>query len=349
MTGQTVIRDGTVFDDDHLPSTIVGRNRHMNEVTDALAPIQEGLRAENCFLFGPSGVGKTTVAKAAVRELRQEVLEVPYAYVNCWQDYTRNAVLEQISRDLVGAALPRSASTGRLIDRITADLNGPGVVILDEVDQLRENKVLYDLHEIRGISWIGIANREVDLLADLDERVTSRISVAYRVNFDSYGEDTITEILSRRAREGLGPSAVDDDVLRRIARLSEGDARQAIAGLRVAARMASREGLAAIPGRLVEDAVTDAEREVRQKTISKLNTHQRALYEVLVEEDGLIQKELYARYEEAHDDPVTLRSLRENHLPKLEHYNLVDVEWDRGSKRYSLVDVEHSEQHPEAV
>ena len=348
-TDQNVIRDGTVFDDDHLPSSIVGRNRHMNEVTDALAPIQDGFRAENCFLFGPSGVGKTTVAKAAVRELRQEVLEVPYAYVNCWQDYTRNAVLEQISRDLVGAAPPRSASTGRLIDRITADLNGPGVVILDEVDQLRENKVLYDLHEIRGLSWIGIANREVDLLADLDERVTSRISVAYRVNFDTYGEDAITEILSRRAREGLGPNAVGEDVLARIARLSEGDARQAIAALWVAARMASREGLSAIPGRLVEDAVADAEREVRQKTISKLNAHQRVLYEVLEEEGELIQKELYAHYRETHDDPVTLRYLRENHLPKLEHYNLVEVEPHRGSKRYSLVGVDHSESTPEQL
>ena len=124
-------------------------------MTDALAPIQEGFRAESCFLFGLSGVGKATVAKAAVRELRQEVLEVAYAYVNCWQDYTRNAVLEQASRDLVGAALPRSVSTGRLIDRITADL---------------------------------------------DERVTSRISVAYRVNFDSYGEDTITETLPAGSR-----------------------------------------------------------------------------------------------------------------------------------------------------
>ena len=146
--------------------------------------------------------------------------------MNCWQDYTGNAVLEQISRDLVGAALPRSSSTGRLIDRITTDLNGPGVVILDE-------------------------------------RVISRISVA------------------------------------------------------------------------------DAEREVRQKTISKLNTHQRALYEVLAEEDGLIQKELYARYQETHDDPVTLRYLRENHLPKLDHYNLVDIEQDRGSKRYHNVEVDH--------
>lgn len=209
--------------------------------------------------------------------------------------------------------------------------------------------MLYDLHEIRGLSWIGIANREVDLFADLDDRITSRISVAYRVRFDTCSEDAITEILSRRAREGLGPGAVDEDVLARIARLSEGDARQAIAALRVGARMASREGLSAIPARLVEDAVADAEREVRQKTISKLNTHQRVLYEVLEEEDVLIQKELYARYREAHDDPVTLRYLRKSHLPKLEHYNLIDIEQHGGSKRYSLVGVDGSEPQPEQV
>ncbi|TKX82037.1 Cdc6/Cdc18 family protein [Halorubrum sp. SD626R] len=340
MTDSDVIRDGRIFGDDHLPSPIVGRNSHMNEVTNALAPIEDGLRAENCFLFGPSGVGKTTVARAAVRELRQEVLEVPHAYVNCWRDYTRNAVLEQLARDLVGAALPRSSSTSRLIDLITNNLRGPGVVILDEVDQLRGTEVLYDLHDIHGLSWIGIANREVDLLADLDDRITSRISVAYRVRFDTYGEDTITKILTRRARGGLNPGAVNEDILRRIARLSEGDARQAITALRVGAQMASREGLSTIPARLVDDAVADAEQEVRQKTISKLNTHQRALYEVLAEEDGLIQKELYARYQETHDDPVTLRYLRENHLPKLDHYNLVDVEQRGGTKRYSLVGVD---------
>lgn len=89
---------------------------------------------------------------------------------------------------------------------------------------------------------------------------------------------------------------------------------------------------------------------MRQKAISKLNTHQRALHEVLVEaEGGLIQKELYARYEERHGDPVTLRYLRENHLPKLEHYNLIEVEWDGGTKRYSLVGVDHSESIPERL
>lgn len=342
-----MIRDGTVFDDDHLPTTIVGRNRHMNRVTDALAPIQEGTRAENCFLFGPSGVGKTTVARAAVRELRREVLDVPHAYVNCWQDYTRNAVLRQLARDLLGAAIPRGASTGRIIERVQQGLTDPGVAILDEVDQLRETELLYDLHEIRGLSWIGIANREIDLLADLDDRVTSRITVGYRVRFDSYGEDAIAGILDRRAREGLGPNAVGDDVLARIARLSEGDARRAIAALRVGARKASREGLSTIPPRLVEESVVDAEREVRRKAISKLNTHQRTLYEAIREHGPLIQKDLYDRYERRHDDPVTLRYLREKHLPKLEHYDLIESTRTASGRRYEATGEPPSEPRPE--
>ena len=57
--------------------------------------------------------------------------------------------------------------------------------------------------------------------------------------------------------------------------------------------MASREGLSAIPARLVENAVANAKREVRQKTISKPNTHQHALCEVLAEEGGPTQREPY--------------------------------------------------------
>ncbi|WP_281195823.1 Cdc6/Cdc18 family protein [Halorubrum sp. F4] len=341
-----MIRDGTVFDEDHLPREIVGRNQHMNEVTDALAPIEDGFRAENCFLFGPSGAGKTTVARAAVRELRQEVLDVPHAYVNCWQDYTRNAVLEVLARDLVGAAVPRSSSTSDLADRIGRNFDGPGVVILDEVDQLRETDLLYDLHEFRGLSWIGIANDEIDLLADLDQRVRSRISVGYRVRFDAYGDDTIADILERRARAGLGSGVVSDDVFERIARLTDGDARKGINVLRVAARKATQEGLAGVPVRLVDEAVPAAEREMARKTYSKLNSHQRVIYEVLRDDGPLIQRELYERYQERHDEPVSIRYLRDAHLSKLEHYDLVTTESRSGKKLYDLA-VDHPEHHPE--
>jgi len=56
----SMLQDGTIFDDDHLPSMVVGRNSQMNEITDALAPIQDGFHGENYFLFGSSGAGKMT-------------------------------------------------------------------------------------------------------------------------------------------------------------------------------------------------------------------------------------------------------------------------------------------------
>jgi Cdc6-like AAA superfamily ATPase len=331
-----MLRDGTVFDDEHLPREIVGRNSQMNEVTDALAPIEDGFGAENCFLFGPSGAGKTTVARAAVRELRREVLDVPTTYVNCWKEYTRSGVLERAAKNLAGAAVPKSAPASQLIDTLQSGLDSPSVIVLDEVDQLRDPGLLYDLHSVRGLAWICIANREVDLLARLDERVRSRVSVGYRVQFDRYTVETVTEIIHRRATEGLEPGAVDRETLHRIAQLADGDARRAITALRVTARKAEAEGLSTIAERLVEEAVVDAEAEVRQKTISKLNDHQRVLYQCIEQWGPLIQKALYEQYRGEHPDPITLRALRKNHLPKLEHYNLITTERHGGGKSYRL-------------
>jgi|AntDeeMinimDraft_5_1070356.scaffolds.fasta_scaffold13936_3 hypothetical protein len=57
----------------------------------------------------------------------------------------------------------------------------------------------------------------------------------------------------------------------------------------------------------------------------------------LLESEGpLIQKKLYERYSEAHDDTVILRYLREKHLPKLEHYGLVEIEQNGSGEFYTL-------------
>ena len=339
-----MIRDGTVFEDDHLPREIVGRHRHMNEVTDALSPVEDGFSAENCFLFGPSGSGKTTVARASVRELRREVLDVPTGYVNCWMDYTRNAVLERAVKDLANTAVRRSAPARDLVDALQSNLDSPSVLILDEVDQLRDTGLLYDLHTVRGLSWIAIANREVDLLADLDDRVHSRVGVGYRVRFDRYDADIVTEILDRRARAGLVDGATTRDVLRRIAELADGDARTAITALRVAAKKAASEGLSSIPERLVRESVLDAENEVRQKAISKLNEHQHTVFRILERDGQLIQKDLYERYCEEHEgNTLSYRALRETHLPKLVHYNLATTSRDGNTKLFRVTASKHVE------
>jgi Cdc6-like AAA superfamily ATPase len=58
----------------------------MNEVTDALSPIEDGFRAENCFLFGPSGAGKTTGTRPAVRndDRHPELRDVVRSNAKVW-------------------------------------------------------------------------------------------------------------------------------------------------------------------------------------------------------------------------------------------------------------------------
>ena len=60
------------------------------------------------------------------------------------------------------------------------------------------------------------------------------------------------------------------------------------------------------------------------------------IYEVLESERQLIQKDLYEQYLEAHDDPVTPWYLQGEHLPKLEHYGLVETEWNGSGRVYTL-------------
>jgi len=266
------------------------------------------------------------------------VLEVPTAYINCWKEHTRNGVLERAAKDLVGAAVSKKAPARELLDRIEDGLDSPSVIILDEVDQLQDKNVLYDFYSVPGLGFICIANREVDLFAELDDRVRSRVSVGYRVQFDRYTVDTVTEILDRRATEGLENGSVTRETLRQIAEFADGDARHAITSLRVAARKADQEGLSKIPPRLVEESVLDAEEEVRQKTISKLNDHQRVLYECVRDCGPLIQKELFECYFERHPDPLSKRSLRKTHLPKLLHYNLMEVNPEGVAKTYRLIE-----------
>jgi len=62
-----MIHDGVVFDDDYLPTSIVGRNQPMNEVIDALSPIEQGQRAENCSTTSTSPGGSRGSASRTTR------------------------------------------------------------------------------------------------------------------------------------------------------------------------------------------------------------------------------------------------------------------------------------------
>lgn len=183
---------------------------------------------------------------------------------------------------------------------------------------------------------ILIANREEDLFAPLDERVHSRLSSSARIRFGSYSVDELVAILRDRVRWGLDSDAITDDGLEFIADAAAGDARTSIGILRTAARKARKDGLDNISVDLIEAAVPEARSEIRQKSLDKLTDHQRALFEIIDDEDEIRPSPLYEQYQDRVADPKTKRTMR-NYLQKMEQYNLIVTRGNTKARSYRPV------------
>ena len=64
-----MIQDARVLQDDHLPREIVHRHEEMNQIAGALEPVVDGDTPQDTLLTGPSGAGKTCIARATLNEL----------------------------------------------------------------------------------------------------------------------------------------------------------------------------------------------------------------------------------------------------------------------------------------
>jgi len=331
-----MIRDARVLQPDFVPSEVEHREEAVDALSNALAPVARGEPAETALLFGPSGAGKTCIARYTVERLRGEVLDVVTGYVNCWQNYSRFRALYRVLEG-VGRTVDvhrQSTPKDELLERLRAYEGPPYAVVLDEVDQLEDTRVLYDLYRIEGLSMVCIANRETDLFAGLDDRLASRLHSAVRVQFDKYGVEALADILAARVERGLD-ATVDRADLEFVADAAAGDARVAIGILRSAAREADREGGDRLTRERLEAAVPAGRRAVRRASLDRLTPHQRTLYEVIEECGEVDPGELYGQYRERVDEPKTRRTVR-NYLSKMVQYDLVVASGENRGRTYRL-------------
>lgn len=332
-----MITDARVLHPEFIPREVEHRNSEVNQLSNALRPIMDGYAAETSLLTGPSGAGKTCIAQFTVEKLRENVLDINSQYVNCWQDYTRFRVLYRALEGINKTVdiHRRSTPKDELLERLQT-YDGPQyVVILDEVDQLEDNGVLYDLYQTRQISMVLMANREHDLFSQLDGRLTSRLQSCIRIPFEQYHLDELVSILEARARWGLSEGVIGKEQLALIADGAAGDARLAIGILRNAARRADQQGVDEITNDILQEAIPGGRQEVRQKAVSQLNPHQRALYDILQDAGQLSPGELYDRYTDEMADPKTKRTMR-NYLSKMDQYRLVIAEGENRARTYRV-------------
>jgi orc1/cdc6 family replication initiation protein len=335
----TMITDARVLDPEFVPKDVVHRDGEINHLTSTLKPVMNGETAEPSFLYGPSGTGKTCIALFALDKLRETLIDVETQYVNCWADHSRYTVLYRLLEglDKTFDIHRQSTPTDVLLNRLRDYDSPPFIAILDEVDQLQDKDLLYELHRIPGLSLVLIANDDDEFFAQVSDRVTSRLQTSERIHFNPYTQDELIAILDDRVRWGLQKDVIDTEQISQIAAAAGGDAHVALGVLRVAAKRARRKGYDRIDATVVEQAVSEAKTEIKQQTLDKLTPDQTILYDIITEHGEVTPGTLYEEYDERASNPRSERMVR-NYLQKLVHYNLIEALGQNRGRRYRRVD-----------
>lgn len=331
----SIITDARVLTADHLPNKMVHREGERQEIARCLKPLVEGGNPENMLIYGSPGTGKTAMANYVVEELKEEVF-ANSSYVNCFSQKSRFEIFYELLDQKL--TTPRDGtSTEKIIDMFEKKTREePTIAIIDEVDQITDDEVLYELSRFQNVAMIFIANDQ-KIFSHFEDRVRSRFSGMRRIHFRRYEKDELADILKLRRKHGLSDSSVSDEQLEEISGRAGGDARMAVNALRFASREAEIQELNEITNDIIEEAVSDAYDENRFESLSRLNKHQKAAYKILQEEGKMQIGELYDKYEKKIEDEKSRRTLL-RYLKKMANYDILEMKGSTSSATYKLVE-----------
>jgi len=316
---------------------MVHRDNQIQEIKRNLEPLLENGSPRNMLLYGPPGTGKTTMAEYVIDEMQKHSSEVIWGSVNCWRYPSRFKVYYNLLQDLGVNLIHRTGTpTDELVDKFRDKAsNRKTVVVLDEVDQIEKERILYDFAR-ENVALIMIANKETALY-DLDDRIRSSLEGTKEIHFPAYSQEELVDILKDRRDWSLHEDVIETSMLHRIANRAEGDARISINSLRIAAEEAESQDMERITEEIVEDSLPEAERQNKSKSLDMLNRHQKALYDIIEDEGEIKPGELYDRYEEEVENPKVERTLRK-YLNKMDHYRLINTEGEGRWRKYTIAE-----------
>ncbi|MBZ6495647.1 Cdc6/Cdc18 family protein [Natrinema longum] len=335
-----MISDARALRPSHIPSDLYHRDAKIEQLADALRPIADGDTGENVLIFGPSGTGKTTLARFVVRELEHETLDFRWGYHNCISGSSKAEVLYGVMRDAdLGADLKKIGSpTSAFIDRLR-ESDKRIVAIVDEVDVIEDDTTLQALIDIPNVTIVAITIDEDDLFAHLDSRVRSRLRSAETITLDRFTHAQLVDILQARIRAGLRPGTISTDAIGYIADVAAGDAREAIGILRSSARAVSRDcDRSQITIDIVDEVRAAALEEIHLERVEDLGTHKRLLYDIIEVSGTIPGSELHDTYEQRAQNPKA-KSTRRRYLSNLEEkYGLIESNGSGRGKTYAVPD-----------
>ncbi|WP_440991935.1 AAA family ATPase [Haloarchaeobius baliensis] len=211
-----------VLREEHYPDELPERKGEMDDLHMSLAPAARGVGANNVFLHGKAGQGKTAAAQAKLSELQQHAeeesdhLNLTTCYVSCESHdlSTSYKAASRIYQELTGETRPTGYATDVVMDMMFEamnDIGGTIIIVLDEIDTLGDDdRILYSLPRARAQGYvddhvfpsiIGISN-DLQWRDNLSPKVKSSL-YDDSVLFSPYDATQLQQILRRRAAKAF--------------------------------------------------------------------------------------------------------------------------------------------------
>jgi hypothetical protein len=149
-----------------VPDSVIHRDDEISRLSGILEPPTRGDQHDTILITGPPGSGKTCTATYTVDQFCRETPEVDAVSVNCWEDHSPFQTLYRILEELEGAAdiHRQSTATDVILERLRDNDDTHCILILDEVDQLDDENLLYDLLNLpRFCSYLSRIGKRTSL------------------------------------------------------------------------------------------------------------------------------------------------------------------------------------------
>lgn len=217
-TTSSIFQREEVLREEYHPKDLPERTDELEDLHMSLAPAARGVGANNVFLHGKAGQGKTAVAKAKLSELKTHAekesdnLDLTPVYVSCESHdlSTSYKAASRIYQELTGHSRPTGYATDAVMDMMFESMNEIGgtiIIVLDEIDTLgSDDRILYSLPRARAQDYvedhvfpsiIGISN-DLQWRDSLSPKVKSSL-YDDSVLFSPYDATQLQQILRRRA------------------------------------------------------------------------------------------------------------------------------------------------------
>ena len=312
----------------------------MNEIKAISQIIYESLegKATHILISGPPGTGKTASIKFIFKSLKGDT-DALACYVNCFNKNTRMGALYSMFLDFFKEKRPtrkmpsrRGIAYDELLDSFHQEIEKSKtkvVVCLDEVDQLKERKLIYDLTRARWdhgrIQIIAISNNPF-IFKDLDPRTKSRLYPLREISFNPYTKEEMKEIVEARVEAAFQEDVVEKEAIDFLAEFTverKGDVRVARETLMRAGELARKSGENKIGVKLIKKNLNKSRHATSRKILSELSKQERFILK-LIPKKGVHYPQFYQLYEST-DGRLGDRMLR-NYMERFCKLKLINME-----------------------